>query len=305
MEIAVVTEGVTDFWISAQPCIHYKDALADKGIHIQIYSGDGAAFQRRFDAMLLLVWQDWKNRHRFIASRILPLMARYAIYRAEYPDTIQIIVNHTDMARRPYATPYWRPGDPVLYRTPAYDRAELYPFPADTIWPYELIWGAPCFASSAAPAYRAGFIGTSSRPRGYRERVAAATAKVGIGVCTPQRAYAKAEYDRVMAACRIIVCPRGWGEQSSRHWEAWLSGKPVLTDRDCDSVEMIPGVRLQDGVHYLVFDSPEQIPEIVTEWTHPSRHDALARIAENGRRAALSYDGYARMAAFFEQTVRS
>jgi hypothetical protein len=58
-------------------------------------------------------------------------------------------------------------------------------------------------------------------------------------------------------------------------------------------------------VHYLVFDSPEQIPEIVTEWTRPSRRDALARIAENGRRATLSYDGCARIAAFFEQTVRS
>jgi len=98
-----------------------------------------------------------------------------------------------------------------------------------------------------------------------------------------------------------VVCPRGWGEQSKRHWDAWLSGKPILTDRDCDSVEMIPGVELREGVHYLVFDEPEQIPEIVNYWTDPKRRDALATIGENGRKAAQSYDPFGRILAFFEE----
>lgn len=107
-----------------------------------------------------------------------------------------------------------------------------------------------------------------------------------------------------MAQCQIIVCPRGWGEQSRRHWHAWLSGKPVLTDRDYDSVEMIPGVRLKQGVHYLVFDDPKEIPDIVSDWTRPSRLDDLVQIAEHGRRAALSYDACGRIAECFERAVR-
>jgi hypothetical protein len=77
----------------------------------------------------------------------------------------------------------------------------------------------------------------------------------------------------------------------------------VLTDRDCDSVEMIPGVQLREGVHYLVFDDPAEIPDIVAEWTRTGRRDDLAEIAENGRRAALSYDGGGRIAEFFERSV--
>ena len=118
--------------------------------------------------------------------------------------------------------------------------------------------------------------------------MAAATAQVGIGGCTEQWAYPKAEHDALLARCQIIVCPRGWGEHSGRHWDRWLSGKPVLTDRECDSVEMIPGIRLREGEHYLVFDEPEQISDIVRTWTRPARAAELAAIAENGRRAARS-----------------
>jgi hypothetical protein len=106
-----------------------------------------------------------------------------------------------------------------------------------------------------------------------------------------------------MGESEIIVCPRGWGEQSRRHWDAWLSGKPILTDRECDSVEMIPGMRLKEGTHYLVFDTPEDIPDIVSDWTRPSRRDDLDEIAENGKRAALSYDALGRIAEFFERCV--
>ena len=305
MQIGVVMDGTRMLVADRQPWIYYKDALAERGIHIGVYDAAGDAFRQRFDAMLLHIWQDWHNPRHFLAKRLLPIMERYAIYRAEYPDTVQIILNHTDMARRPYATPYWRPGDPILYRTPAYQRSELYPFPPQSILPYEKIWGSACFVSDTPPTYKAGFIGTHSGPHGYRARVAQETAKVGVGVCQAERPYLKDEYNRLMAACQIIVCPRGWGEQSRRHWDAWLSGKPVLTDRDCDAVEMIPGVRLQEGVHYLVFDDPEQIPEIVAEWTRASRRDALAHIAENGRRAALSYDGCTRIIQFFERNVRT
>lgn len=103
-----------------------------------------------------------------------------------------------------------------------------------------------------------------------------------------------------MGRCRIIVCPQGWGEQSRRHWDAWKSGKPVLTDRPCDSVEMIPGMRLQREVHYLVYDDPAQIPDIVSDWSRPGRRDDLEQIARNGQQAALSYDGLATMLRFFK-----
>jgi hypothetical protein len=162
------------------------------------------------------------------------------------------------------------------------------------------VWGENCFLSPDAPLHQAGFIGTESGPVGYRLRVAAASARVGIGICTPKRVVKAAQYNALMARCRIIVCPRGWGENSKRHWDAWFSGKPVLTDRECDSVEMIPGVRLREGEHYLVFDDPDQIPDIVSDWTRPSRSTDLAQIAENGRRAALSYDALDCITQFFQ-----
>ena len=63
---------------------------------------------------------------------------------------------------------------------------------------------------------------------------------------------------------------------------------------------MIPGVRLRENKHYLVFDNPNDIPDIVSDWTRPSRSADLAEIAENGRRAALSYDALDRIAQFFQ-----
>jgi hypothetical protein len=303
MDIGVIIEGISEREIARQPWIHHRDALARRNIRIHVYAGGEAGFQRPFDAMMIHAWQDWDNPKRFDRTRIMPLMERYATYRAAYPQTIQIILNHVDMGRRPYATPYWRVGDPVLYKTPAYDRSELAPFPPEAIWAYEKVWGEPCFASATPPRVPAGFIGTASGPRGYRQRVAAATARVGIGVCATAWSHPKHEHDALMADCRIIVCPRGWGEHSGRHWDAWLSGKPVLTDRACDSVEMIPGIRLREGAHYLVFDEPEQIPDIVREWMRPARAADLAAIAENGRRAAQGYDALACITAFFERAV--
>jgi len=300
IDIAVITEGIGDYALSAQPWIYYRDALLRRGIRIHLYRGGEEGFQRAFDAMILHIWQDWANEEHFKPLRIMPVLERYAAYRARYSQTVQIVLNHTDMSRRPYAIPYWRVGDPVLYRTPAYDRSELAPFPPETIWAYEKVWGENCFSSTDPPLHQAGFIGTNSGPKGYRERVAAATARVGLSLCGETHAYPKAQHDALMARCQILVCPRGWGENSRRHWDAWLSGKPVLTDRDCDSVEMIPGTRLRAGEHYLVFEEPDDIPDIVSDWTRPSRRDDLAEIAENGRRAAQSYNALDRIAQFFQ-----
>jgi len=252
--------------------------------------------------MLVHAWQDWKNKTLFDPYLIMPLMEKMAIYRAAFPQTRQIILNHTDMSRRPYATPLWRSGDPVLYRTPAYDRSELAPFPGNTIWAYENVWGSDVYRSTDKIKYKAGFIGKPSGPKDYRMSVAKYTRKVGVGHCSPKHKYSPSAHDHIMSQCQIVVCPRGWGEQSKRHWDAWKSGKPVLTDRACDSVEMIPGLRLRDREHYIVFDEPAQIPELVREWTDPSRARELERIAENGRKAALSYDAYGRIRDFFLQT---
>lgn len=155
MELAVIIEGILKATIAQQPWIYYKDALAEKDINILVYQGNDEAFKRPFDAMLLHVWQHWSNKKFFDPLRILPIMEKHAIYRVEFPETVQIILNHKDMSRRPYATPYWRAGDPILYRTPAYDRKELYPFPPDQIWAYEKVWGSPCFVPNTVSQYKA------------------------------------------------------------------------------------------------------------------------------------------------------
>lgn len=125
------------------------------------------------------------------------------------------------------------------------------------------------------------------------------TSRVGIGICTQGRRFDQRAYAERLADCLMVVCPRGWGEQSMRHWDTWLSGKAMLTDRDADSVELMPGQRLVDGVHHIVFDEPEQIPSQVRHWAQPSRREQLSWIARNGREAALSYDPLAQMLRFF------
>lgn len=300
MEVAVVIEGIDRHRLKLQPWILYREKLAERGIRIRTFDGAADWLDTRFDAMMLYVWLDWNNSDLFDARSIMPLMQRYATYRARFPETVQIVVNHTDMSRHPYAVPYWRPGDPVLYRTPAYDRGELAPFPADDIWAYEHVWGRASFRSTLPPVHAAGFIGRPTGPAAYRESVARNTAKVGIGICRKQRV-SYPDYAAAMASCRIIVCPRGWGEQSERHWDAWRSGKPVLTDQHCNAVELVPGVRLRPNEHYLVYDDPEMIPDVVSQWTRPSRLDDLAELADKGRRAAESYDAFSRILGFFER----
>lgn len=307
MDIAVVVHGMHlgDQWQdSLAPWLVHQEALKDENIHIQVFQDDLSVFERRFDAMMLYVWQDWGNTRRWDSGKILPLMCRYAEYRAAFPEVIQIVCNHVDWGRQPYATWYWRPGDPVLYRTPAYERRELAPFPPEDIWAYELCWGSPCFTRTAE-TQGAGFIGTPTGPSGYRESVATNVAKVGIGRCVPFGEKVDAtQYQALMSSCKIIVCPRGWGEPSSRHWDTWRSGKPMLIDRAGDMVELIPGTRLREGVHYLVYDAPEEIPDIVQDWTRPSKRDDLEQIARNGWREANAYDSRGRIAEFFRRVMK-
>ncbi|HLX38768.1 MAG TPA: glycosyltransferase [Candidatus Binataceae bacterium] len=299
MEVAFVTEFHPDRELPRQvPWNYFAADLASAGINIMRFDSLETAW-RPFDAMILIIWLDPQNRRHFKPYKITSVMEKYWAYRARFPQTVQIVVNHTDMSRFASATPYWKPGDPVLFRTPAYDRDELWPFPAAAIYPWEKIWGTACYKTDLACKYDAGFIGRASGPDGYREQVARATAKVGIGKCV-QTWLDKDHYAALMSQCRILVCPQGWGEQSRRHWEAWKSGKPVLTDSACDSVEMIPGIRLRRGVHYLVYDEPAEIPDIVSDWTRPGRRDDLEQIARNGQRAALDFDGKASMLKFFE-----
>ncbi len=77
MEIAIVIEGISKKRIARQPWIYYKDALAKRNINILVYRGNGEAFQRSFDAMLLHVWQDWRNKERFIQKRLQKIFGGY------------------------------------------------------------------------------------------------------------------------------------------------------------------------------------------------------------------------------------
>src|ERR1700674_1279362 len=243
MNVAFVVENHPDLErVETAPWFFHRAQLAQTGITVALFDDLSKAW-RPFDAMILMVWLDWANPVSFKPDRIMPVMEKYSAYRAAFPETTQIVLNHTDMGRHAYAAPYWRTGDPIAFLTPAYDRSELAPFPADQIFAFEYIRGS--VLPPAPVRHAAGFIGTPSGPPGYRNRVAAATAAVGIGKCIPVP-LPKEEYAALIASCRIIVCPRGWGENSVRHWDAWRSGKVVLTDRECDSVEMIPGIRLRD-----------------------------------------------------------
>lgn len=306
MDIGVFVHGMhlRDGWQDGlAPWFVYGDALKAENINIHVFENDMRVFESRFDAMMLYIWQDWGNTLRWDNNAIMPIMCKYSEYRSRYPDVVQIICNHVDWCRIPYATWYWRSGDPVLYRTPAYDRKELAPLPEGDIWPWEMCWGSPCF-SRVAETRGAGFIGTPSGPEGYREAVARNVSQVGIGECLPDESRIDVgTYRELMSTCKIIVCPRGWGETSSRHWDTWRSKKPMLTDRHGDMVEMIPGKRLREGHHYLVFDSPAHIPDIVSDWTKPNRRDDLERIAHNGWLEAITYDPIANISRFFRSAV--
>lgn len=311
MEVAVVVSRIDANRIPIQPWVHGREALAARGIHVRLFEGGAIrdAFRRPFDAMLLHVWQDWLNPTRFDPLRIMPILDAHAVYRMRFPATRQIAHHHADDNRRPLVFLTWRPGDWVLFRTPPWDRSGLAPLPAERIWAYEQVWGSPRFVTRDPPRWAAGFIGTPTGPVGYRRQVAKATAKVGIGLCLGggrrqwRHLVPRGLHDWLMARCGILVCPSGWGPQSARHWDAWLSGKPVLTDRACALTEMIPGQRLEEGRDVLVYDDPGQIPDIVADWSRPSRAEDLAAIGKNGRIAALRYDPTARIVEFFERVV--
>ena len=312
MNVAVLTAGIGADRLPRQPWMQCRETLAAHDVQLHVYDRRtmADAFKRPFDAMLLHVWQDWLNPTRFDAALVMPILEGQIAYRDRFPATRQIAHHHADENRHPLCLLTWQPDDWVLYRTPPYDRESLRPLRSDRIWAYEQVWGAPRFVSHARPRWAAGFIGTPTGPRGYRTRVARATRAVGLGICAGgggrrwRRPIPSRLYDAALARCRILVCPRGWGPQSTRHWDAWRSGKPVLTDRACAATEMIPGIRLEPDIHYLVYDEPEEIPDIVADWTRPSRSDDLEALAARGRDAALSYDPCARILAFFEQVRR-
>lgn len=312
MDVAVIVLGIDESQVRKSPWVACRDQLGRRGIEIHLIEeeGIGGAFNQYFDAMMLFVWQDWYNRTRFVPDRIMPVLRRHSTYRARFPETVQIALNHSDNSLNPFCLERWRPGDPVLYRTPPYDRTLLSPIPPGDIWPYERIWGSPRFDTSGDPWFEAGFIGRPTGPEGHRSEVARQTRRVGIGLCAGgdrlgwHRIVPQKLHDHLIARCRIVVCPQGWGPQSSRHWDAWLSGKPVLTDHVCASVELIPGLELEEGTHYLVFEDPEEIPDIVRHWTEPRHRAKLEGIGREGQDAANSYSPCEQLTEFFERLVR-
>lgn len=301
MDIAVFIQDIDNYEVKMQPWVFYKYRLAERGIDIELFYNDEGAFSGPCDAMILHVWQHWLNPKKFNHYHAMKTMEKYAAYRAEYPDTTQIILNHTDDSRHPYALPYWRAGDPVLYRTPPYNRKELNPLAEDKIWAYEIEMGKPCFDTNCADKYKAGLLGPLGGPSEYIQSVIDQTSKVGRYVDREKDSYTEQQVNEIISSCSIVVCPRGWGQSSQAHWDCWLSGKPVLTDRECSLVELVPGQHLKEGVHYLVYDDPADIPDIVSDWTKKSKLEELERIGQNGKRAALSYNAFGRIVEFFER----
>jgi hypothetical protein len=294
-----------DKWYSeTAPWVLYKDQMASFGVDVSVHrSQEHGLLDREHEALLLHLWTDWWNFQRFQAQATMELMCQLAKYRARFPKTkIYACADHDD-ARCNYILPFWRETDTVLYRIPPYDRSLLFPY--KDVWAWEYGYGH-CYGRKAfvgPVTCDAAFVGSPSGPQGgsgfpgYRETVAAFTAKVGYGYCGPRKPIA--EYDQIMSGARIIVCPRGWGQSSSRHWDAWRSGKPVLTDRDCSLHEMIPGQVLEPGKHFLVFDNPFQIPDLVSDWSKPSRKDDLDAIAAAGREAVEAFDCVGRLRSLF------
>ena len=289
MRIACITESICPHQKANSPWILYADFLRKNGFEIHSFeAADEAPWKERWDAMIYMAWHDWGN-FRFKPQRIMESFAKYSTYRSQFPETIQICCNHSDMSRYSLVTPYWRMRDPILFRTPSYDRSELSPLPPGDIHAYEVFYKGFDF-SHEEPKFNAALICNPTGPQGYRASVAEQVAKVGYGLCLEGMnimPIKPEDYIQVMSRSRILVCPRGWGGQSQRHWDAWRAKKPVLTDVECASVEMIPGVRLKENEHYLVYRSPEEIPDIVSDWSKPSKADDLKRIAENGHAAAM------------------
>lgn len=302
MDIAVVLKDISPQEFHYAPWGRYQRELALIGIHFRLFKEE-AAFSRTWDAMMAWAWQDWDSP-RFNPRKVMPFLEKFTVYRDKHPEVLQIVLNHPDSSRHPWALPYWRRGDPIIVRTPPYDRSELAPFPAEDMFAYEKHYdsdakGQPIF--SEGDSHGAGLICTATGPSNYRKTVAAYTAKVGIGWCNELgRPLFEGDYAAVLSQCRILVCPRGYGGQTKRHWDAWRSRKPVLTDMECASCEMIPGMSLEAGKHYLVFKKPEDIPDIVSDWTRKSRQDDLRQIAENAYEALDSFDSLGRTLAYFK-----
>ena len=181
-DVAVVVVNVDPSQVGSSPWVRYREELKREGISIQVFDDYKHAFCHDHDAIMLHLVFNWNQTKFFNPAEIMPLLAALSTYRSEHPDCQHVLLYAWERPS-PFAFPYWRAGDPILYRTPLYDRSELYPFPASEVWSYEKIWGSACYQTDSPPKYASGFIGSRTR-REWRDRVARETARTGIGICT-------------------------------------------------------------------------------------------------------------------------
>lgn len=299
MQLSVLIHNHDKWYSELAPWVLYKDQLGFPVTTYRSYEAD--FFEREHEAILLHLWTDWLNNRRFNTIETMELMCKLTTYRARYPKTKIYLCSDHDNANRNFALPYWRETDRVLYRIPPYDRSKLFPYKDVWAWEYAYnkCYGRPVFEDGPVQ-FQAAFVGSPSGPPGYRQLVALFTARVGFGFCN-ENMMAQEEYDKVISGARIVVCPRGWGQSSSRHWDAWRSKKPVLTDVECADFELVPGQVLVPGKHFLTFNKPDEIPDIVSDWAR--RPDDLREITEAAYKVISEFDCVARLRALFSEVV--
>lgn len=289
MNIISISYGISDQILYNTPWLRYSKQLNIKHCKIDHKITDlDEIFSKACD--LLIIYHDINSRN----LDHYEFMSNIAEYRARF-NVKCVIVNHFDNCRIPNIVPYWRENDIVLFRTPPYNRLELYPYQQKKIFAWEYLYGSPRFSNDNI-IHKAGFIGSDVGPDGYRKNIANVVKKVGIGICDDCSMMGP-DYNKLLSQCRIIVCPEGNGPQSSRHWDVWLSKKVVLTDRNSSSVELVPGVKLLPDVHYLVYDDVDNISDIVNELSKDS--DKLDVIAMNGYSAVSTCDQLSRLRSLF------
>jgi hypothetical protein len=159
MDIAVVVSRIGEGYFTRSPWYLYRDRLEKVGFRIHLYEDSLAGFRTRHDAIILFVSFNWLHDVNFPSDVVMPYFQHLAIYRYEYPDCINIVLHHWDMIDVPFADPLWRPGDPVLLRTPYYDRSRHYPLSNSVIGSYELDYAPKDrFKQHNEIRYMAGFI---------------------------------------------------------------------------------------------------------------------------------------------------
>ena len=162
---------------------------------------------------------------------------------------------------------------------------------------------APTAPLPNTPAYDVVFLGNaySDARRRLYDTLRQLEASVGIygtgweqaqGECNYDFAVAEALYRRAYIVISDNQFPEARGYMSDRPIQALAAGGGLLLQQYVADLQPLTG--LQNGVHYVEWQTPDDLHARVADWLHGERTDERGRIAETAREFVLRWHTWER-----------